>query len=58
VTLLSFPPPNRIPKETTIPLALIVGIATPALAADYYVVRGPDKKRRSWSRGLRTKRWS
>jgi hypothetical protein len=27
-----------------LPLALIVGIATPALAAEYFVVRGPDKK--------------
>ena len=25
-------------------LALIAGIATPALAAEYFVVRGPDKK--------------
>jgi hypothetical protein len=27
-----------------LPLALIVGISTPALAAEYFVVRGPDKK--------------
>ena len=27
-----------------LPLALIVSISTPALAAEYFVVRGPDKK--------------
>jgi hypothetical protein len=27
-----------------LPFALIVGISTPALAAEYFVVRGPDKK--------------
>jgi len=27
-----------------LPFALVVAIATPALAAEYYVVRGPDKK--------------
>jgi len=27
-----------------LPLALIVGISTPALAAEYFVVRGPAKK--------------
>ena len=27
-----------------LPLALIVSIATPAFAAEYYVVRGADKK--------------
>ena len=27
-----------------LPLALVVAISTPALAAEYYVVRGPDKK--------------
>jgi len=27
-----------------LPLALVVGFATPALAAEYFVVRGPDKK--------------
>ena len=27
-----------------LPLILILGVATPALAAEYYVVRGPDKK--------------
>ena len=27
-----------------LPFALVVAITTPALAAEYYVVRGPDKK--------------
>jgi hypothetical protein len=27
-----------------LPVALIVGFALPASAAEYYVVRGPDKK--------------
>jgi hypothetical protein len=27
-----------------LPLALIVSISTPVLAAEYFVVRGPDKK--------------
>jgi len=27
-----------------LPLALVVAISTPALAAEYFVVRGPDKK--------------
>jgi hypothetical protein len=27
-----------------LPVALIVGFALPAAAAEYYVVRGPDKK--------------
>jgi hypothetical protein len=27
-----------------LPVALIFAISTPALAADYFVVRGPDKK--------------
>ena len=27
-----------------LPLAILVGIAAPVFAADYYIVRGPDKK--------------
>jgi predicted S18 family serine protease len=27
-----------------LPLALVLSVATPAFAAEYYVVRGPDKK--------------
>jgi hypothetical protein len=27
-----------------LPLAILVGSAAPAFAADYYIVRGPDKK--------------
>jgi hypothetical protein len=27
-----------------LPFVLVVAITTPALAAEYYVVRGPDKK--------------
>jgi hypothetical protein len=27
-----------------LPLVLVLGVATPAFAAEYYVVRGPDKK--------------
>ena len=27
-----------------LPVALMVGVVTPAFAAEYYVVRGPDKK--------------
>ena len=27
-----------------LPVALVVGFATPVLAAEYFVVRGPDKK--------------
>jgi hypothetical protein len=39
----------EIVKETTmlkyvLPFALAMGVAAPAFAADYYIVRGPDKK--------------
>jgi hypothetical protein len=27
-----------------IPLVLLIGVSTPALSAEYFVVRGPDKK--------------
>jgi len=27
-----------------LPMALVLGLALPAFAAEYYVVRGPDKK--------------
>ena len=27
-----------------LPMALVIGFAVPAIAAEYYIVRGPDKK--------------
>jgi hypothetical protein len=36
---------RRRPMKYVLPLALIVGFATPSFAAsEYFVVRGPDKK--------------
>ena len=34
-----------------LPVALIAGFTLPAAAAEYYVVRGPDKNARSLRRG-------
>jgi hypothetical protein len=30
--------------KSVLPVTIALGIATPAFAADYYIVRGPDKK--------------